>query len=101
MVTYNKPLSLHPTISKIRITGGRLEYQQRVIFRLIEEFGLNTIVYIQPPPMGELGCIPFVQKRLEQCMNLGYDSNYLVIQDTSPGGHANTDTIGPQDPHFA
>jgi hypothetical protein len=73
---------LRPTDSKIRITGSRPKYQQRVIFQLIEEFGFNTIIHIQPPPTGELGCIPIVQKRLEQCMHLGYDSNYLVITDT-------------------
>jgi hypothetical protein len=32
--------------------------------------------------MGELGCIPIVQKRLEQCMHLGYNRDYLVITDT-------------------
>ena len=72
---------LRPTNREIRITGSCSKYQQQVIFRLIEEFGFDTIVHIQPPPMGDLGCIPIVQKRLEQFMHLGYDSNYLVITD--------------------
>ncbi len=75
-------ISLHPTNSKIRITGSCPKYQQQVIFRLIEEFGLNTLVHIQPPPTRELGRVPFVQKRLEQCMFLGYDLDYLIIQYT-------------------
>jgi hypothetical protein len=47
----------------------------------MEEFGFDTVVHIQPPPTGELGRLPFVQKRLEQCMFLGYNLNYLIIQD--------------------
>ncbi len=34
-----------------------------------------------PPPTGDSGRVPIVRKRLEQCMLLGYDIDYLVIQD--------------------
>ena len=74
-------ISLRPTNSQIRITGGRPEYQQRVIFRLIKEFGYDTVAHIQPPPTGESVRLPIMRKRLEQCMLLGYNINYLVIQD--------------------
>ncbi len=75
-------ISVRPTNSKINICGGRPKYQQQVIFRLIKEFGYDTIAHIQPPPTGELVRLPIMRKRLEQCMLLGYNIDYLVIQDT-------------------
>jgi hypothetical protein len=53
-------ISLRPTNSEIRITSGRPEYQQLVIFRLIEKIGFDTVVHIQPPPTGEVGRVPFI-----------------------------------------
>jgi hypothetical protein len=55
-------ISLCPTNGKIRTTGGRPKYQQQVIFRLIEEFGFNTVVHIQPPPQENWGACRLYKK---------------------------------------
>ncbi len=57
-------ISLRLTNSEIRITGGRPEHQQQVIFRLIDEFGFNTVIHIHPPPHGRSGVHAFCTKKV-------------------------------------
>jgi hypothetical protein len=76
-------VSLQPTDNKIMVTGRCREYQQFVIFKLIQEFGINTQVYVQHETLtGAHGRIPVIARMLHQCMHLGYNSNFLIIKDT-------------------
>jgi hypothetical protein len=40
-------VSLEPTDKELIVTGSRREYQRFVIFKSIQEFGINTQVYVQ------------------------------------------------------
>jgi hypothetical protein len=73
--------SLRPTEEELRDVGSRLNYQQQIIFEVIEQYGLDHQVFIQTPPMGELSRIPIVLRHLHQLFHLNHTSNYLVIQD--------------------
>jgi hypothetical protein len=72
---------LRPTEEELRDVGSHLNYQQQIIFEVIEQYGLDRQVFIQTPAMGELGCIPIVLRHLHQLLHLNHTSNYLVIQD--------------------
>ena len=74
-------ISLHPTKEELRDVGSRLNYQQQIIFEVIEQYGFNHQVFIQTPATGELGRIPVVLRHLHQLLHLNHTSNYLVIQD--------------------
>jgi hypothetical protein len=65
---------------ELRDCGSRLSYQQQIIFKIIEQFGFNQAVFIQPKQTEGLGCIPIVQRHLHQLVHLNYTSEYLIIQ---------------------
>jgi hypothetical protein len=76
-------VSLQPTDNEIAVTGCRREYQRFVIFKLIQEFGINTQVYVQHETLtGAHGRVPIIARMLHQCVHLGYNSNFLIIKDT-------------------
>jgi hypothetical protein len=96
-------VSLEPTDKELIVTGSRHEYQRFVIFKLIQEFGINTQVYVQHETLtGAHGRVPIVSRMLHQCVHLGYNSNFLLIKDTEenffhegksrPHNHHNTTT---------
>ncbi len=74
-------ISLRPTKEELRDVGSRLNYQQQIIFEVIEQYGLDRQVFIRTPATGELGRIPVVLQHLHQLLNLNHTSDYLVIQD--------------------
>jgi hypothetical protein len=74
-------ISLRPTEEELRDVGSRLNYQQQIIFEVIEQYGLDRQVFIQTPATGELGRIPVVLRHLHQLLHLNHTSDYLVIQD--------------------
>jgi hypothetical protein len=41
---------LRPTEEEQQDLGSRLAYQQQIILEVIEQFGFNQQVFIQPPP---------------------------------------------------
>jgi hypothetical protein len=43
-------VSLHPTEEEQQDVGSRQAYQQRIILEVIEQFGFDQQVFIQPPP---------------------------------------------------
>jgi hypothetical protein len=75
-------ISLRPTEEESRDCGGRLNYQQQIILKTIKQFGFDQQVFIQPPQIGTLGCIPAVLRHLHQLIHLNHSSDYIVIQDT-------------------
>ncbi len=76
-------VSLEPTDKELIVTGSRREYQRLVIFKIIQEFGINTQVYIQHETQtGAHRHVPIISRMLHQCMHLGYNSNFLLIKDT-------------------
>ena len=74
-------ISLRPTEEELRDCGSRLNYQQLTILEIIEQFGFDRQVFIQPAQTGELGCIPVVLRHLHQLIHLNHMNNYIVIQD--------------------
>jgi hypothetical protein len=74
-------ISLRLTEEELRDMGSRLNYQQQIVFEVIEQHGLDHQVFIQIPATGELGRIPVVLRHLHQLLHLNHTSNYLVIQD--------------------
>jgi hypothetical protein len=91
-------VSLKPTNQELIVTGSRHKYQQFVIFKFIQEFGINTQVYIQHETLtGAHGCVSIVSRMLHQCVHLGYNSDFLLIKDTEeitmpwPFGYSWTD----------
>ncbi len=74
-------ISLRPTEEELRDCGGHLNYQQLIILELIEQFGFNRQVFIQPAQTGELGRIPVVIRHLHQLIHLNHTNDYIVIQD--------------------
>ena len=42
-------VSIRPTKEEQRGVGSRLAYQQQIILEVIEQFGFNQQVFIQPP----------------------------------------------------
>jgi hypothetical protein len=60
-------VSLQPTDDKIAVTGRCHEYQRFVIFKLIQEFGIDTQVYVQHETLtGAHGHVPVVARMLHQ-----------------------------------
>jgi hypothetical protein len=53
-------ISLRPTEEELGDCGSRLHYQQLIILEIIEQFGFNRQLFIQPAQMGELGRLPVV-----------------------------------------
>jgi hypothetical protein len=53
-------ICLCPNEEELRDCGSRLIYQQLIILEIIEQFGFNQQVFIQPPQTEELGRIPVV-----------------------------------------
>jgi hypothetical protein len=43
-------VSLIPTKRELQLCGSRLQYQQIIVFNIIEEFGFDTIAIVQPTP---------------------------------------------------
>jgi hypothetical protein len=43
-------VSLIPTKRELQLCGSCLQYQQIVVFDMIEEFGFDTIAIVQPTP---------------------------------------------------
>ena len=43
-------VSLRPTEEEQQDVGSRLAYQQQIILEVIEQFGFDQQVFIQPPP---------------------------------------------------
>ncbi len=72
---------LRPTKEELRDMGSHLNYQQQIIFEVIEQYGLDRQVFIQTPATGELGRIPVMLRHLHQLLHLNHTSDYLVIQD--------------------
>jgi hypothetical protein len=76
-------VSLEPTNKELIVTGSHRKYQRFVIFKLIQEFGINTQVYVQHETLTRAhGRVPIVSRMLHQCMHLGYNSIFLLIKDT-------------------
>jgi hypothetical protein len=76
-------VSLEPTNEELIVAGSHHAYQQFVIFTLIQEFGINTQVYVQHETLtGAHVRVPIVSRMLHQCVHLGYNSNFLYIKDT-------------------
>jgi hypothetical protein len=92
-------VSLEPTIEESCRSGGCYQYQQVVVNSLIREFGTEVRVICQTPPQAcfqlNNGNIPFPRIPpgqtnqpakpgeiwpLGQCMNLGYVSDFIIIQ---------------------
>jgi hypothetical protein len=74
-------ICLCPNEEELRDCSSGLIYQQLIILEIIEQFGFNQQVLIQPPQMEGLGCIPIVQRHLHQLIHLNHTSEYLIIQD--------------------
>jgi hypothetical protein len=74
-------VSLRPTEEEQRDVGSRLAYQQQIILEVIEQFGFDQQVFIQPPPTFPSDRVPVVLRYLHQLINLEYTSDYLIVQD--------------------
>jgi len=75
-------ICLRPNQEELRDCGSRINYQQQIILEVIEQYGFDQQVFIQPPPeIRERGQIPAVQRHLHQLIRLEYTSDYLVIQE--------------------
>jgi hypothetical protein len=74
-------ISLHPTEEEIRDCDSCFNYQQLIILEIIEQFGFDRQVFIEPAQTGELGCIPIVLRHLHQLIHLNHMNNNIVIQD--------------------
>jgi hypothetical protein len=74
-------ISLRPTEEELRDCGSRLGCQQLIILEIIEQFGFDQQVFIQPPQTGTLGCIPVMLRHLHQLIHLNHTSDYIVSQD--------------------
>ena len=60
-------VSLEPTDEELIVTGSCRKYQRFVIFKLIQEFGINTQVYIQHETLtGAHVRVPIVSRMLHQ-----------------------------------
>ncbi len=65
-------VSLQPTIDEIMVTGHCREYQRFVIFKLIQEFKINTTAYVQHETLtGAHERVPVIARMLHQCVHLG------------------------------
>jgi hypothetical protein len=53
-------VSLCPTEEEQREVGNRLAYQQQIILEVIEQFGFDQQVFIQPPPTFRSDQVPVV-----------------------------------------
>ncbi len=74
-------MCLCPNEEELRDCSSRLIYQQLIIHEIIEQFGFNQQVFIQPPQTEGLGHIPIVQRHLHQLIHLNHMSKYLIIKD--------------------
>ncbi len=74
-------ICLRPNKEELRDCGSRLNYQRQIVLELIEQFGFDRQVFIQPRQMGELGRIPIMLRYLHQLIHHNHTSDYLVIQD--------------------
>ncbi len=74
-------ICLRPNKEELRDCGSHLIYQQLIILEIINQFGFNQQVFIQPPQTEGFSCIPIVQKLLHQLIHLNHTSKYLIVQD--------------------
>ncbi len=74
-------VSFHPTEEEQLDVGSRLAYQHQIILEVIEQFGFDQQVFIQPPPTFPSDQVPVVLRYLHQLINLKYTSDYLIVQD--------------------
>jgi hypothetical protein len=74
---------LRPTEEEQQDVGSHLAYQQQIILEVIVivQFGFDQQVFIQPPPTFPSNRVPVVLRYLHQLINLGYTSDYFIVQD--------------------
>jgi hypothetical protein len=72
---------LHLTKEEQQDVGSRLACQQQIILEVIEQFGFDQQVFIQPPPTFPSNRVPIMLRYLHQLINLEYTNNYVIIQD--------------------
>ena len=76
-------IHLRPNDEELKKYGTRHEYQRQIIFQLIEELGVETQVFIEPPiPRGTSGRNQILPKFLHQCVHLLYVSDFIIIPNT-------------------
>ena len=92
-------VSLIPTQSEVCTCGSRKQYQQLIIFNIIEEFGFDIEVIVQVPPRVRseinrgVSIFPRIttgperhparaaeSQRISDCIHLGYLSDFLIIR---------------------
>jgi hypothetical protein len=89
---------LIPTQSELRTSGSCEQYQQLVVFSIIEEFGFGIEVIVQVPPLARFKinrgnslfsrvtgperrpAEPGKQQFICDCIHLGYLSDFLIIR---------------------
>jgi hypothetical protein len=77
-------ICLSPKDYELRDCGSRIFYQQQIIFELIEQFGFDQAVFLDPhggygPRESER--IPLVKRYLHQLVNADHEYDYVIIQD--------------------
>ena len=77
-------ICLSPKDYELRDCGSRNFYQQQIIFELIEQFGFDQAVFLDPhggygPRESER--IPLVKRYLHQLVNADHEYDYVIIQD--------------------
>jgi hypothetical protein len=109
-------VSLIPTQSEVRTCGSCKQYQQLIIFNIIEEFGFDIEVIVQVPPRVRskinrgISIFPKIttgperhparaaeSRRISKCIHLGYLSNFLIIRGVL---HYSTCTIDQEYCHL-
>ncbi len=91
-------VSLIPTQSELRTSGSCKQYQQLVVFNIIEEFGFDIEVIVQVPLLARFEinrgnslfprvtgperrpAQPGKRQFIRDCIHLGYVSNFLIIR---------------------
>jgi hypothetical protein len=93
-------VSLIPTKRELQLCNSHLQYQQIIVFNIIEEFGFDTIAIVQPTPQifreisRGVSIFPRVRNPrasqglatpafpvpLSGCMSLGYTSDFLILR---------------------
>jgi hypothetical protein len=79
-------VSLSPKDYELRDCGSRIVYQQQIIFELIEQFGFDKAVFLDPhggygPRESEQ--IPLVKRYLRQLIHPDHEYDYVIIQDVT------------------
>jgi hypothetical protein len=93
-------VSLIPTERELQLCSSRLQYQQIIVFNIVNEFGFDTIAIVQPTPqiLREINrgisifprvhnpgpsqglATPAFPVPLSRCMSLGYTSDLQILQ---------------------